>query len=1055
MKFNCVLSDTTLGGHKTLFGLLREQNDGSGQHIFIVPDRYTLGVEREICETMYPDGAFNVDVCSFTRLAQKALGQKNKACLSKEGTVLLLNRVIEERSSELIYYKNVSSVAFSREMFASIASLRSSGISADETEEKGRKIGGGLGDKLHDVALLYRAYEKALSENYFDTVTRVEWLINNVGKSDVTKNSHIYVLGFNVFSDRQLEFIKRAMLVCPSVSVSFCLSQKGSNGHCFPVEQREKLLSFAQAAGVPTSIRRTTEVLSPVFSFIHNEAFGKSRLTYPSDASQTVRIARYDNLYEEVKAIAREIVYLTREKDVRYRDIAIACNNDTYTPVLRKTFLRYGISYFIDEKYYIKNGFFPRFVQAVFAAADSDMDVRDVMKLVRHPYVGLSREEIQTFENYCVRYSVDHSLFRKTFDFEEDWVAEFVREKVTMRIEQVPKSGKIATYCELIGRWAEEADIIEKERDFLENGDREEKLYADKSKFLNVIEEIATLCGEQTTDAGGFADMVQAVTEDMTTGILPQHMDAVFIGNTSESRFNDVKILFVAGANDGYFPVTTGDKLIFGCYDTEVMKANGLPVFPSPEESNFFEQFAVIDLLSKPEKLYVSYEGTDENGEPVSEGNAVRELKFRLRLSEKPFEKCHDFTEEEKLAYRFATPENCYFEYTAGYVPKEYRESVRRFLVEEGYIKEEEEGETKYDLLRGYARTQEGEYKLSVSKMEKYFHCPFANYVFNVLSLQEKEEGGLKVNDKGTIIHEVLERYFRDASSLRTASEEERALRAEKCIAETFARPEYQRFKENYMTKCELESVEKECRLVCRILTDNMRHSAFTPTMLEKRFGDGGEISFTDGGEKFLFTGIVDRVDQNGDRIIIIDYKTGSIKEELKHVYDGKKIQLYLYLKYFIQKGYEIAGVFYLPISDGYKKEGVRYAMRGQMIGDIDTLYSLDDRAIDSRNDKYWSPNVEFGVETKGGERCLMGKNGKNYLQKEDFPMISEYVLRLVKQAIEEIREGEIAKKPVKDGCRYCPCAKICGDVPEREDVAVNAESFTMEDGGECDDTVE
>ena len=124
------------------------------------------------------------------------------------------------------------------------------------------------------------------------------------------------------------------------------------------------------------------------------------------------------------------------------------------------------------------------------------------------------------------------------------------------------------------------------------------------------------------------------------------------------------------------------------------------------------------------------------------------------------------------------------------------------------------------------------------------------------------------------------------------------------------------------------------------------------------------------------------------------------------------------------------------------------------MIGDIDTLYSLDDRAIDSRNDKYWSPNVEFGVKSKGGERCLMGKNGKNYLQKEDFPMISEYVLRLVKQAIEEIREGEIAKKPVKDGCRYCPCAKICGDVPEREDVAVNVNSFEEESEG-GNDTVE
>ena len=52
------------------------ENDLTGRHIFIVPDRYTLSVERDICEILYPDGAFNVDVCSFTRLAQKALGRK-------------------------------------------------------------------------------------------------------------------------------------------------------------------------------------------------------------------------------------------------------------------------------------------------------------------------------------------------------------------------------------------------------------------------------------------------------------------------------------------------------------------------------------------------------------------------------------------------------------------------------------------------------------------------------------------------------------------------------------------------------------------------------------------------------------------------------------------------------------------------------------------------------------------------------------------------------------------------------------------------------------------
>ena len=87
MKFNYTRSNTTLSGHDAIFGLLRANKD-NGKHIFIVPDRYTLSIEKDVCEKVFEDGSFFVDVYTFTRLAQKALGKFNKKCLSKEGTVL-------------------------------------------------------------------------------------------------------------------------------------------------------------------------------------------------------------------------------------------------------------------------------------------------------------------------------------------------------------------------------------------------------------------------------------------------------------------------------------------------------------------------------------------------------------------------------------------------------------------------------------------------------------------------------------------------------------------------------------------------------------------------------------------------------------------------------------------------------------------------------------------------------------------------------------------------------------------------------------------------------
>lgn len=1051
MKFNCVISDTTLGGHKALFGLLREQNDGTGQHIFVVPDRYTLGVEKEICETLYPDGAFNVDVCSFTRLAQKALGKKNKACLSKEGTVLLLNRVLSELGDKLVYYKNVKSVAFSREMFASLAAIRSSGITSEELEEKSKSIEGGVGEKLRDMAVIYRAYETALSGRYYDTVTRVDWLVNHIGEADYVRNSHIYVLGFNVFSNAQMEFIKRAAAVCPSVSAAFCDGEGNPNAECFPTRQREELLAYMRASGVPVEIRRSTEVLAPVFDFLHRNVFGSGNDVYNRDVKGAVRISAETNAYEEIKSIAREIRHLVFEEGYRYKEIAVAANNADLNAIASKTFTRYDIPYFIDEKYEVKRGFFAGFVNKVFACVGSGMDIRDVMSFVRHPYSGFCRSEIQNFENYCLKYNVNYSVFLRPFVSGEYEEAEKVRSRVVSFTGQVPVCASAADYCALIENWAESETVEEGGKRFADGSSTEERVYADKEKYLGVIAEIKTLCRSSEMSVDEFTGMLDAVLENMTVSVIPQYMDAVFVGNVSESRFNDVKILFVAGANDGFFPITTGDKLVIGCYDTEVMRRNGLNVFPSPEETNYFEQFAVTDLISKPERLYVTYSVNATDGSALSAGSAVREIRYRLSLSEKPFVDYHGLSEEEKLLYRLATPGNCLYEYMAGEIPEEYAAWARDFLVSEGLLAENDGADENADLLTGYPKNAFGEYKLSVSKMETYFKCPFRNYLTNVLGLKEREEGDLQVNDKGNIIHAVLEKYFSAGAELRKMSENARREYAEQCADSVIFSPEYRRFETNPLAEKELDGIRKECAAVLGALTDNMLNSRFTPVATEKRFGEGRELTVSADGKEFCFYGFIDRVDEYDGKILIVDYKTGKVDDKLTAVYTGEKIQLYVYLKYFMDKGYVPAGVFYLPIADGYGSKPKGYAMKGQMINDVETFKDIDCRLSRAQTGRFNSPNVSFAANVKDGEIGFANINSANLIGKEDFGAIADYVMKLCGRALEEIADGEAEKKPLRDACEYCQYLKICGDVSPRKKTAADAASFYTDLGTDAE----
>ena len=198
--------------------------------------------------------------------------------------------------------------------------------------------------------------------------------------------------------------------------------------------------------------------------------------------------------------------------------------------------------------------------------------------------------------------------------------------------------------------------------------------------------------------------------------------------------------------------------------------------------------------------------------------------------------------------------------------------------------------------------------------------------------------------------------------------------------------------------------------------------------------------------KKYVFKGVIDRVDVSKDNeIIVIDYKTGRIEPSLKSVYVGEKIQLYLYLKYFLDKGYKPVGVFYLPITSGYKKGGASFAMQGQMLDDLIAFGKIDNNFFAHQNESFKSLNVKFDTTcTKGGVK--FGRTGaQNRIQESDFYRIAEYVTALCAQAIEDISSGDLEKNPIQGGCKYCMYKRICGDVTPRADVNASIESFYFE----------
>jgi ATP-dependent helicase/nuclease subunit B len=1050
MKLNVIKTNTTIESSKGLIRQLAKQNDAISRHFFIVPDRFTLSFEQEICEKVFPDGSYNVDVVSFTRLAIKLLGNKINKCLSKEGTVILLNKVILKNNDKLTYYKDLHSYSFSKELFAAIASLRNSKICYDDIESSLSSIEGVTKEKLKDIALLYKAYNEELQQFYADTITRIDSLIDNIKNLPILAESHIYIYGFNIYSEQQIKLIKELMKYCKSVSIAFIVDSGGINHSHFIVHQMEELIEFSKLHNIELEEIESTQVLKSPFSQLHKNLFGYQNKMLEVDKEDLSKVVLYveRNPYEEINAVAREINYLIKEKNYRYKDISIVSCMDTYKNIIEEIFTRCGIPYFMDSKYYVKDTLAVKYINALFNVVSENYSKQGMCKLAHHPLVNLSREQIEIFENYILKYNIDYSRFLHDFELGDCGQANIVRKVLINLVDKVPKGkNEIKTYVDFIKTMLSNENIIDKLYEYSLSEDLRLSASSSINDFIGVVEEISELNGDNIVYIDEFINIYNSAIADMGKGVLPQYIDSVFIGNTTDSRFNDILALFVIGASSGNFPLAVGDNIIISAFDNELMKKNGLKIYPSPLDNNKMERLIVIDLIAKPkEKLYVGYSSADVMGTSMLCGEALNELMYLLGVEKlSTIERSHTFSDSEQLKYLLINEENAYYEYIRHNIPEKYTEAVRTFLIEKGYddklMRIEKPNYDNTNFQEFLFKNVDGVYNTSVSQLESYFKCPFYHFCKYGLHLQEREEGYLKVFNIGNIIHEILEYYFKNyVEEIRVSSDEELYKNIDYTINKIMSNPDYDMYRTDSIGNYTLTNISNESRKLLFTLTQYVKKSSFTPTYIEMGFGRNDsdkKIKLETKKFKFNLVGKVDRVDTFKDKISIIDYKTGSADEKFKYIYYGKKIQLYMYMKVFLDEGNVPAGVFYMPIKSSYVKDGVNYKLIGQIANDLETFSQLDNGFDTSDDNDFESDILAFKtkyVKSNKGVKI----NSKNAIEVKDFYAISDYVMEISKIALDEICEGYFERKPYTGSCEFCSYNNMCGEVDERKDTGAS-----------------
>ena len=231
---------------------------------------------------------------------------------------------------------------------------------------------------------------------------------------------------------------------------------------------------------------------------------------------------------------------------------------------------------------------------------------------------------------------------------------------------------------------------------------------------------------------------------------------------------------------------------------------------------------------------------------------------------------------------------------------------------------------------------------VSATSLERWARCPFSYFLGNVLGIgsveRPEEVYSIAPLDKGSLVHEILERFIREARDGGTLPRPDESWSdAQRDTLRSIAEELFEDAEARGVTgKALLWQIEKESILydLDNFLeqdTEIRKRFRTSPARVEARFGLEGdswpEAVFTlEDGTAIKFRGMIDRVDRDtsGKRVLVMDYKTGGASPYKNLGQDpidrGRRLQLSIYslaARLGMEKDAEVEAVYWFVAGGG------------------------------------------------------------------------------------------------------------------------------------------
>lgn len=935
-----------------------------GRSLLLVPDQFSLQAERDAFFYLDKTGLMDLAVVDFSALGHKILkeaGGPVPPLIDKYGRHMLLTRILEESDDALKIYKGVRGKnSFVERVNMLISEMKRSEVSVDMLREVSESLEDSsfLKYKLKDIVTLFSLYEEAIAGKYLDSEDYITFYGDKMLDSSLVAASDVWVYGFDTFTPKNMLVLERILKTARSLNIVMTWedaaktppersakddagdpSQSGDaawpgDAGFLVADDREDLFSLTGFV-----IRNLVKMAEDLNEEVTCQAItGSGRDNLWSKTLREISVSQEDslqekdpritavctsNIYAEADRAAAYILQLVREHGYRFGDIVVVCNDTGLrSGVIRRTFVRWGIPVFIDQKRKVIQHPVVGFLLSLLEIIGNGYRDSAVMQLIKSGFLGLAEEEQDALENYVQQFKIRGTLWKKPFSrMGDNYTAEDLnrfnelREQVVSVIETArDRIGKYNTAGEKIrGLYGFLADdfMMEDRIEAMAKAQQEAGFLdgaAETGQSWNVIcrifDQIVETVGEERLSGRALRQIVEAGLAEMEIGIVPVNPDSVLVGTMQRTRVGRVKALLVLGANEGLLPLQKTDEGLLSEREKAVLEEMDLEFSRTEDMVKQEERLAIYRTLSQPEeRLYVSCSRIDETGGELRPSAVFRELEnFLQSRAESDDSVVLGDLEDGEVTEIAVSPKGA-----ISYLTDAFREYLEDGKLDEDWLyaglwygsHEPEEmerirrgmefdneqnalgGQLADALYRGDRRAIEA----SASRLEKYSGCPFAHFISYGLRPEDLRVFEMGPREIGDIYHECIMKLSQrltagedsfqglDAVPVAITDPDSRWMKItqEECREEIrrILQEETGTYREGLLSSGRNESYRTErivdiCSRVAWAMIGQVRRGRIREMYFEQPFARGAQlppIRVTAGEHEVLIKGKIDRMD--------------------------------------------------------------------------------------------------------------------------------------------------------------------------------------------------